>query len=74
MIKQVSQPHEQVLVSSWLSLLKDDFDSVRITAIEAALSIMSKLQKSAMGEVLSSFERLNKTSWRVKYAIVEIMP
>ena len=70
----VTPKHEQVLLEAWLSLLKDDFDSVRIAAIEAALQIVTKLQKSLMGEVLQSFEKLNKTSWRVKYAVVEIMP
>jgi len=40
------------LLEIWLSLIKDDFDSVRISAIEVSYNIITRMEKNNLINVI----------------------
>lgn len=65
------------LLPLWQLLIKDDIDSVKIKAIESSNFFVSNLRKdeanNAMITLLKNIDN-EKKSWRVRYALAEVLP
>lgn len=65
------------LLPIWVRLSKDSFDSVKIKAIENSSFLLECLSKQEASEILvemiKNSDPENK-SWRVRYALAEILP